>query len=361
MNRNALVLIAAAFGFVFIASASGQIEPTHPDLPYASTHELQKLDLYLPPGPGAPHPLIIWIHGGGWQGGDKSSAARRAGPLVDLGFAVAGINYRLSQHGTFPAQIHDCKGAVRWLRAHAEQYGLDPSRFGVWGSSAGGHLSALVGTSGGVVGLEGNVGGNLGYSSRVQAAADYFGPTDFFEMGGWHNNCTSPESRMLGVCLGQVVANRYNPGWAAQVALVESAGSVYSVTPEDPPFHIAHGTEDKTVPPGQSQLLYDALVAAGVPARLRMVPGAGHGLPPGEDQFVRDFFVAQLSDPPRPGDLNCDGQVTFADIDPFVLALTGETAYLNKFRACNWYNADVNRDGKVDFDDIDPFVSLLGS
>lgn len=340
-----------------VAPLHADIPPTYADLPYATEHERQKLDLYLPAGPGGPWPLIVWIHGGGWQAGDKSTAGNRAGPLLDLGFAVAGINYRLSQHATFPAQIHDCKGALRWLRAHAHDYNLDPSRIGVWGSSAGGHLTALVGTSGGT--LEGDVGGNLGFSSRVQAAADYFGPTDFFEMGGSHNNCNSPESRLLGVCLGEVVAHRYDPEWAHCVAHVESAGPFYHVTADDPPFHIAHGTADTVVPPAQSQLLYDALIAANVPATLRMVPGAGHGLPAQEDQYVHDFFQRQLSVPPTRGDLNCDGKIDFGDINPFVLALLGETGYLAEWPRCHWYAADIDEDGRVHFADINPFIDLL--
>src|SRR5262249_12628746 len=147
----------------------------HRDLPYVTGgHQRQTLDLYLPSAE-QPVPLIIWIHGGAWRVGSKEDDL----PLDYLaqGCAVASINYRLSQHALFPAQIEDCKAAVRWLRANATRFKLDPQRFGAWGPSAGGHLAALLGTTGAVRAFE--VGANLVVSSRVQAVVDYFGPTDF--------------------------------------------------------------------------------------------------------------------------------------------------------------------------------------
>ena len=148
------------------------------DLAYVTDgHERQKLDLYVPET-GENLPLIIWIHGGAWRGGDKTHYM----PIEYLkaGYAGASLNYRLSQHAIFPAQIEDVKAAVRWLRANAETYRLDPNRFAAWGSSAGGHLVAMLGTAGNVKEFE--VGENLEVSSRVQAVVDYFGPTDFLQM-----------------------------------------------------------------------------------------------------------------------------------------------------------------------------------
>jgi acetyl esterase/lipase len=151
------------------------------DLAYVEPgHERQRLDLYLPPAGDRPTPVIVWVHGGGWAGGSK--ARTPASRMVQAGFAVAAINYRLSQHAIFPAQIHDCKAAIRWLRAHAAEYRLDPKHIGVWGSSAGGHLVALMGTSNGVADLEGQLG-HPEQSSDIQAVVDWFGPTDFLTVG----------------------------------------------------------------------------------------------------------------------------------------------------------------------------------
>ncbi len=150
----------------------------HRDLAYVpGGHPRQALDLYLPPGAG-PAPLIVWIHGGAFRMGDKGD--RIPSEMLEQGYAIASLNYRLSQHALFPAQIEDCKAAVRWLRAHADTYALDPSRFASWGESAGGHLAAMLGTAGHERSFE--VGEHLEQSSRVQAVLDFFGPTDFLQM-----------------------------------------------------------------------------------------------------------------------------------------------------------------------------------
>jgi acetyl esterase/lipase len=173
----------------------------HPDLAYvAGGHERQKLDLYLP-GAAGPLPLIVWIHGGAFRMGSKQD--RIPAEMLEQGYAIASLNYRLSQHALFPAQIEDCKAAVRWLRAHADTYGIDPSRFASWGESAGGHLAAMLGTAGHERSLD--VGEYLEHSSRVQAVLDFFGPTDFLQMdaqrlpeGMVHDAPDSPESQLVG-------------------------------------------------------------------------------------------------------------------------------------------------------------------
>ena len=144
-------------------------------------HERQKLDLYLPEH-GKDLPLIIWIHGGAFRLGSKEGSGDDPLPFHYLpqGYGLASINYRLSHHAIFPAQIEDCNAAVRWLRAHAARYRLDPARFAAWGPSAGGHLSAMLGTTGHTT--EYAVGEYLDVSSKVQAVVDYFGPTDFLQM-----------------------------------------------------------------------------------------------------------------------------------------------------------------------------------
>jgi alpha/beta hydrolase fold len=162
--------------------------------------------LHLCPQKAKEVPLIVWIHGGAFFFGSKEGFPVEPVPVHLLleGYAVASINYRLSSEAVFPARLEDCKAAVRWLRAHdADEFGIDPNRIGVWGASAGGNLAALVGTTGEVRDFE--VGENLGYSSRVQAVCDFFGPTDFLEMdanripeGQIHNAPDSPESKLVG-------------------------------------------------------------------------------------------------------------------------------------------------------------------
>jgi acetyl esterase/lipase len=173
------------------------------DLEYVPAgHERNKLDLYLPgdrPEPNKPLPLIIWVHGGAWQGGSKENCPARS--FVQKGYAVASINYRLSQHAIFPAQLQDCKAAVRYLRANADKYSIDPNRFGAWGASAGGHLVALLGTAGDVNDFD--KGPSLRVSSKVQAVCDFFGPTDFLKIADFpstmnHTAADSPESKLIG-------------------------------------------------------------------------------------------------------------------------------------------------------------------
>lgn len=250
------------------------------DIEYVENgHERHKLDLYLPPKAdgkaktaekAGKRPLIVWIHGGGWKQGSKDRC--RASGWVNEGYVVASINYRLSSHAVFPAQIHDCKAAIRWLRANADKYGIDEQRIGVWGSSAGGHLVALLGTSGDVKNLEGDIG-VTDQSSRVQAVCDWFGPTDLLLMNAQstegsrvdHDSEKSPESLLLGATL-QTVPEK------ARVA----APLTY-VTDDDPPFMIVHGDNDMLVPWQQSQMLYDSLKKQNCDVTLQIIKGGGHG------------------------------------------------------------------------------------
>ena len=258
------------------------------DLPYVSDgHWRQKLDLYLPAKSGA-LPLIIWVHGGAFRMGNKGGNV----PLDYLGegYAIASINYRLSQHALFPAQIEDCKAAVRWLRANARRFNLDPRRFGAWGPSAGGHLVAMLGTAGHVTAFE--VGENLQASSQVLAVVDYFGPTDFCQMdahrlpdGMVHDTPDSPESELVG---GPIQEHQDR---------VAAANPVTYVTPDAPPFLIVHGEMDPLVPHHQSQLLEAALKRAGVPVQFYTVKGGGHGgfTDPQVDELTRAFLAKHLN------------------------------------------------------------------
>ncbi len=248
----------------------------------------QSLDLYLPTS-DRPTPLILWIHGGGFRAGDKRQCPATA--FTRRGYATASLNYRLSGQAVFPAAIEDCKAAVRWLRAHAKEHNLDADHFGAWGSSAGGHLVALLGTSGGVKQLEGN-GGHPDFSSRVQAVCDWFGPTDFLQMEAHaltpgrpfnHDAVDSPESLFVG---GAIQENKEK---------VRAANPITYVTPDDPPFLIMHGDRDPLVPHHQSELLAAALKQAGVRVTLYTVQGKGHGFGgPEIMRMVEEFFDQHL-------------------------------------------------------------------
>jgi acetyl esterase/lipase len=171
-------------------------------IPYAATRNpRQTLDLLLPKTPKSdkPLPVVVNIHGGAFRMGDKSMGLREIADLVASGdYAGVTINYRLSGEAIWPAQIHDCKAAIRWIRANAAKYRLDPDRIGVIGASAGGHLVAMLGTSGGVAVLEGDLGPYKEASSKVQCVVDQFGPSDLLAMGGTHDAPRSPESELIG-------------------------------------------------------------------------------------------------------------------------------------------------------------------
>ena len=259
---------------------------TYHDLDYVPQgHTRQKLDLYLPKG-NKKVPLIVFIHGGAFTRGDKKD--QNPAPFLSDGYAFASLNYRLSQDAIFPAQIEDCKAAVRWLRRNAEKYRLDPDRFGVWGTSAGGHLVALLGTTGDAKIFD--VGENLEFSSRIQAVADWFGPTDFLQMdahkgpnGMGHDAPGSPESRLIG---GAIQRNKEK---------VAAANPITYITPNDSPFLIAHGDADRLVPYQQSVILEGALKAAGVPVTFYTVKGGGHGFRNDTaDKLRTEFFAKYL-------------------------------------------------------------------
>lgn len=338
MSNSSARLACAAVATVLSATASAQVTPTHPDLVYATLGATPlRLDLYLPTGASGPRPTLIFIHGGGWAGGDKAPIPGPCVTALNQGFAVASVNYRLTTQAalfapasvTFPAQIHDVKGAVRWLRANAAAFQLDPTRFASFGTSAGGHLSALLATSGGAPELEGTVGGNLGFSSRVQVAADFFGPTDLLNMnldvlappGSAidHDAPNSPESALLGwngagQGVGDIRANLSNPAapYPALVQLANWANPITWIGAGDPPMFIGHGTNDTSVPVRQSTRLSAALFAAGVPHDFRAVPLAGHGLGGPIDAVVVDSLRAKLlgPNPPDVGVPLCAGDST---------------------------------------------------
>ncbi len=249
------------------------------DIVYSRLGERElKLDVYRPGKAEGPLPVVMWIHGGGWKGGSKGSGGRARG-MVARGYAIVDVEYRLSGEALFPAQIVDCKTAVRWVRANAEKYGFDPDRIGAWGTSAGGHLVALMGTSGGVEEFESKE--HAGHSSRVQAVCDWFGPTDLLQMDAHmlegsrlgHDDADSPESRLVG---GPIQEEPYR-------SICKKVNPITYVTKDDPPFLIVHGDRDMLVPHHQSQILHEALRKAKVKTTYRLVKGAGHGLRDGTE------------------------------------------------------------------------------
>ncbi len=261
------MLLRILFVLSILSLSTGPVRAQEPlilkDIEYAVVHGVSlKLDMYLPAEtPDSPQPLIVWVHGGAWRGGNKQSAKGIANLLINRGYIVASVRYRLSQEAIFPAQIHDVKGAIRWLRAHASTYNIDPARIGAWGPSAGGHLVALLGTSADLfrhrvgntaMDLEGEVGGNTQYSSTVQAVCDYFGPTDFLRMNDFpsdidHDAAESPESMLIGATIQD------------HQDLSQLANPITYISPNDPPFLIVHGTADPLVAFNQSELLYGEL------------------------------------------------------------------------------------------------------
>ena len=225
-----------------------------------------KLDLYLPDKPKGSR-LVVWIHGGGWHKGSKDKCFITW--LPKHGYTVASISYRLSNVAKFPAQLHDCKGAVRWLRANAGKYGYNPKRIFVAGASAGGHLTALMATTSGHKLLEGKVGGNLNRSSSVQGAIDYYGPTDFILRSKTQPSRANEK--------GSVVYELLGGGAHEKVAAAKLASACYHVSKDDPPLLVFHGTKDRTVLLDQSQAIATAYKKVGLPIKLHIIEGASHG------------------------------------------------------------------------------------
>lgn len=257
------------------------------DLPY-DTHPRQKLDLYLPIGrPAQPRPVIVFIHGGGWLRGSKADGRRLALRFVAQGYAVASVDYRLSSDAGFPAQLEDCKSAVRWLRGNAERYGLDREHIGVIGVSAGGHLAALMGAMNSSRLYES--GGSLDQHSRVQGVVDFFGPVDLLQLFDDAQKLKDPLAGEIAQLLGGDPHRVPVPTTASNPTLF--------IDVETPPFLIIHGDQDTSIPLAQSRLLFDALVKSNVSAHLHLIHGADHFGPAfaaPEINAMLDAFFARL-------------------------------------------------------------------
>ena len=305
MNRRILLAIATSLLCVLNAGAQNNRNPQPlpetiqllANLPYAGTdNPRQMLDLLLPKEhAGGPLPVVVFIHGGGWRNGRKESGRRRVAPFVDSGnFAGASVGYRLSGEAKWPNQIHDCKAAIRWVRANARKYNLDPDRIGVWGTSAGGHLVAMLGTSGDVPAMDGEIGPHANVSSRVTCVANFFGPTNFLTMNSTaipgatldHDAADSPESLLIGSPIQESPEK------------VATANPITYVSADDSPFLNVHGTMDPLVSFNQSELLHTALQKSKVETTLITINGGGHGrgFGPKANEVVERFFDHHLCD-----------------------------------------------------------------
>lgn len=272
------------------------------DIPYAHRSPAQKLDIYLPDEGDGPFPVIVSLHGGAFMGGDKADL--QVLPMLEglkRGYAVVAVNYRLSGEAKFPALVHDAKAAIRWIRANARQYHLDPHRIAAWGGSAGGYLAAMLGVSAGVAALEDLSLGNPDQPSDVQAVVAWFAPTDFLKMdeqlaelgmppepGMEHNGPNSPESLLLGEQITRVPER------------VKAANPETYITPAAPPFFLQHGTKDAVVPV-QMSIHFAAKLERAIgrdKVRLELLEGAGHGDPrfeaPDNVAKVLDWLDRQL-------------------------------------------------------------------
>ena len=251
----------------------------------ADSHELA-LDLYLPE---AKNPLlVVWVHGGAWHSGTRDSP-----PLfsAESGIAIASVDYRLSTQATFPAAIHDIKAAVRFLRANGKKYGYQTKNIAIWGSSAGGHLAALVGVTNGNKALEGSLGEYRETSSDIQAIVDHFGPTNFvtiLDQSTPHG--LSVRAPALALFLGAPVQQARNKAILAS--------PVHHVDAGDPPILIVHGINDIQVPINQSHELAQEYFSRNLDAKLLVIPNAGHSSPvyfkPQELNKVEEFLKQHL-------------------------------------------------------------------
>lgn len=275
---------------------------------YADYSESQKLDIYLPSTGKDPFPVIVSVHGGGWEYGDKGDILES--PFLEAlnrNYAVVCINYRLSDEAQFPCQIYDCKAAIRYIRANAKKYYLDSKNIGVWGVAAGGHLAALLGTSANVKGLEDSSirNSNNRTYANVQAAVIWYAPIESFltmdeqlKKSGMglpnHSAPDSPESKLLGRRITDIPA------------MVNFASPMTYIDADTPPFLIQHGLQDEIVPVEQSIRFAKELeeVSGSDKVTLEIVEKAKHADPlfenPENIHRILDFFDIHLKDDQKP-------------------------------------------------------------
>jgi acetyl esterase/lipase len=291
-----LPLLMLAMGLsacVFGQTSSSSAFTVDRNLVFTTTPEKNlTLNLYRPANSSEKLPVIVMIYGGAWMMRFPQSQTHKAQWLARNGYAAAVIDYRLSSEAKFPAPLYDCKAAVRWLRANADKYNLDPAHIGAWGDSSGGHLAGLLGVTAGITNLEGN-GGNPSESSDVQAVVDFFGPADFVNIVSEksalaHGKADSPEGLLIG---GAIKDN---------IEKAKAASPVTYATNNPAPFLIVHGDKDQIVPWEQSELFYEALTHAGADVTFYTIAGAGHEDPnfdsPMMRAAVKAFFDKHLKE-----------------------------------------------------------------
>ena len=250
-------------------------------------HDLH-LDIYSPKSITSPLPVVLWIHGHRWSRGSKEQ--RPPINLMAHGYIVVSLDYRLSGEAPFPAAIEDCKAAVRWLRANAATYQIDPDHIGAWGHSAGGHLAALLGTSGGAAELEGT-SDNSSFSSRIQAVCDMSAPMDILQFYETVSNLNEGAARRAKSSVEQFLGGPVEENKAKAIA----ASPTNYVSKDDAAFLIIHGENDMSIPVSESEAFANKLKAAGVDVTLEVATGRGHGVgAPNYSNEIIGFFDKHL-------------------------------------------------------------------
>ena len=251
----------------------------------------QSLDLIIPQKRKKEKlPVIVYIHGGAWKAGNKNQGQRHLSAFVESGHYIGvSVGYRLSSEAKWPSQIHDCKAAIRWIRGNAKEYGMDTTKIGAIGHSAGGHLVSMLGTTSGVKALEGSLGQHTNESSNINCVINFFGPSAFLEMSKFpsridHDAANSPESQLIG---GALQSNKKK---------AQQASPIYYASKDDVPFLHIHGTNDQLVPYNQSVIFNRKLLEKGCSSTLITIKGGGHG--GFKDEKIKDlsqnFFAKHL-------------------------------------------------------------------
>ncbi|MDQ0675170.1 acetyl esterase/lipase [Pseudarthrobacter siccitolerans] len=288
------------------------VSAVHREVTYARALGFRplKMDIWLPRQATAPVPLVVWVHGGAFQLGDRRELPPTFAPnsvfrlLNEAGIACATADYRHCLEAPFPAQLHDLKAAVRYLREFAEGLGVDPERFGAWGESAGGHLVALLGLTGGREDLHGGLGAQA-HSSGISAVVDFYGVSSLVDIPPMNTpDGLLPPALTAAVPAGMSLQPEYMlVGGSDDPALLAAASPVSYVTADAAPFLLIHGDSDGLVPHSQTDLLAAALATAGVEHEVVTIKGGDHCFFGAEDQLdailaaaVR-FFSEKLGRP----------------------------------------------------------------